>query len=32
LALHVLKRTEEAELRKKAVSLLEWSQRLRSDD
>jgi chemotaxis family two-component system response regulator Rcp1 len=32
LALHVLKRTEEAELRKKAVSLLEWSQRLKSDD
>ena len=32
LALHILKRTEEAELCKKAVSLLEWSQRLRSDD
>jgi two-component system response regulator len=32
LALHVLKRTKEEELRQKAGSLLEWSQRLMPDD
>ncbi len=32
LALHILDRTNETELRQKAVSLLDWSQRLRLDD
>ena len=32
LALHILERTEEAELRQKAVLLLDWSQRLISDN
>jgi hypothetical protein len=32
LALHILDRVEEVGLRKKAVSLFAWSQRLGSDD
>ncbi len=32
LALHILDRTTEPEVRQKAVSLIDWSQRLRSDN